>query len=331
MAQNYDVLDMAALSQESERLEQGQGGDFLSDLVRMPEKAGFVVVRILPPAKGKKLYCATRIHKVNKHNLHCPRVLTVTPQGKTFWRDADPKHPCPICKYNSELWKESEDVDEKRAKELQAQARDVKAYERYYYNCIVRQQVDPKTGEVQKNVGPKILSIGVQLHERIVRAIVGDKANEEKGLGDITDIKNGRDLKIIKSVRPGKDSFPEYNESKFQEQSPLGDPDQVEQWLATLHDLGDLRKLQSVDDMRVELKKHLGIIKNDDTGFDINEFRRPAGDGVPPAQTLEEQVEQVVAQAAAKETAPAKMPTQTKSEPMMAQEFLDELKKIKPS
>lgn len=328
MAQNYDVLDMAALSQESERLEQGQGGDFMSDLVRMPEKAGFVVVRILPPARGKKLYCATRIHKVNKRNLHCPRVLTITPQGKTFWRDADPKCPCPVCKYNSELWKESEDADEKRAKELQNQAREVKAFERYYYNCIVRQQVDPKTGEIQKNVGPKILSIGVQLHERIVRAIVGDKANEEKGLGDITDTKNGRDFKIIKSVRPGKDSFPEYNESKFQESSPLGDPDQVEQWLATLHDLGGLRKLQPVEEMRVELKKHLGIIKNDDTGFDINEYRRPAAEGVP-AQSLEEQVEQVVAQAAAKETTTASAAS-SKGEPLMAQDFLDELKKIKP-
>jgi hypothetical protein len=324
MAQNYDALDMQELLRESERLEQGQGGDFMSDLVRMPEKAGFVVVRILPPARGKKLWCATRIHKINRRNLHCPRVQIKTQQDKVFWRDADPKCPCPVCKYNSELWKEMEGADEEKVVALKKQATDVKAFDRYYYNCIVRQQTDPKTGEVQKNVGPKILSVGVQLHDRIVRAITGDKKNEEPGLGDITDIRNGRDLKIIKAIRPGKDSFPEYNESKFQDPSPLGDPDQVEQWLASLHDLAALRVLKPLDEMKLELKKHLGIIKNDETGFDINEFRKPAS----PPQSLEEQVHQ-----ATREAHPPVVDTPTpssKSEPIVAQDFLDELKKIKP-
>jgi hypothetical protein len=321
----YDALDMQELLQESERLEQGQGGDFQSNVVRMPEKSGFVVVRILPPGRGKKLFCATRIHKVNRKNLHCPRVLTQNPKGKKYWKDADPKCPCPVCRYNSEIWKEAADEDEARERQKQI---GVNAYERYYYNVIVRQEVDPKTGEVHKNVGPKILSIGVQLHERIIRAIVGDTKNEEKGLGDITDIKNGRDFKIIKNIRPGKDSFPEYNESKFLDPSPLGSPDECDLWLNSLHDLAALRVLRPVEEMKLELQKHLGIIEDDDTGFNINDFRKPAGS--PSAQTLEEQVEQVVAHNNGDGQAEPDASQAPKSEPLLAKEFMDELKKLKP-
>ena len=72
MVQTYDALDMSAMLEEADRLgggEEATGGEgnknFLEKFVIMPEKEGFVIVRLLPPAKGKKFYCATRTHRVS--------------------------------------------------------------------------------------------------------------------------------------------------------------------------------------------------------------------------------------------------------------------------
>lgn len=268
---NVDALNLAELTDEADRLEsQGGLNDFLENFVRMPDRDGYVTVRLLPPAKGKKFYCATRTHRLNTRNVHCPRILV---NGR--WVDADPKNPCCICKYYNEMWRDSEKLEGTAAEQMQAEARKIKPIERYYYNCVVRQQVNPKTQEVEKNVGPKILSIGKTLHQRIVRAIVGDKEHDEQPLGDVTDAKAGRDFKIIKSMRSsGKDAYPNYDSSKFLDPSPLGEKDQIDHWLETLHDLAGLRVLKTTDEMKVDLKKYLGIIKDDTTNFDMSEFQK---------------------------------------------------------
>jgi hypothetical protein len=270
--QNYqgvDALDMDELLAEDKRLSTQGGSDFMENFVRMPDGNGFVVVRLMPPAKSRKFFCATRTHRVNEKSIHCTRVLN---GGK--WVDPDPAKPCVICKYYGDLWKQSEKEEGAVQAATQNAARDIKPVERYYYNCIVRQQVNPKTQEVEKNVGPKILSIGKTLHQRIIRAIVGDPANDEKPLGDVTHPQSGRDFKIVKRMKgSGKDAYPEYNDSKFQEPAVLGDPDQINAWMEGLHDLNALRKLIPREEMALELKKHLGIIKDEQVGYDPNEFK----------------------------------------------------------
>ncbi len=313
----HDSLNMSELLEENERLETPAGGsDFLENFVRMPEKDGFVSVRLLPPAKGRKFFCATRTHRINNRSLHCPREL-VNRNGIKRWEDPDPKNPCCVCKYYNELWKESEKLEGKAAEELQDRARKIKPLERYYYNCIVRSQVNPKTQEIEKNVGPKILSIGKTLHQVIVKSIVGDPQNDEEPKGDVTDVKAGRDFKIIKKMKGvGSNSYPEYPGSKFLDPSPLGDKDQVEKWLDNLHDLSALRVLRPSEDMKIELKKHLGIIQDEATNFDITEFQKPTA-----AVSIEEQVQAAVSK------------TETKPEPKPAgdavlaeEDFLNELR-----
>ena len=92
MVQTYDALDMSAMLEEADRLggdEEGGGNQnnktFLEKFVIMPEKEGFIIVRLLPPAKGKKFYCATRTHRLIKdekdrkksgRNFHCFQRLT---------------------------------------------------------------------------------------------------------------------------------------------------------------------------------------------------------------------------------------------------------------
>jgi hypothetical protein len=269
-------LDLNELRQEQTRLETQAGGTFLDNFVRMPEGDGIVTVRILPPKKGQKLFCVTRTHKLGKKNLHCPQTLV---GGK--WQGM-----CPICTYYRNLWKESDQKGGEEAEQLRAEARSIKPLERYYYNVIVRTQMNPTTGDLETNVGPKILSIGKQLHARIIRAILGDPSISEPELGDVTDKTTGRDFKIIKRLRKsGADSFPNYDESKFMGESILGTDKQIAQWMETLHDLQALRQLKPTDEILHELNIFRGLEKDPSTDFDVSNFKKPAETKVAPAVT----------------------------------------------
>jgi hypothetical protein len=280
-------LNLAELQGEAARLKEGNSGggnDFLANFVKFPEGNGVVVVRLLGPAstgmfdrEKSPFYQATRIHRVNGKSIHCLKSL-----NGSKW-DGE----CPICRYYNWLWQESEKKTPEEAAKLQSQARAIKPIERYYYNCIVRKEVDEQTGEVRENVGPKILSVGKTLHKMIIRAIVGDETLQEPALGDVTDVKIGRDFKIIKTMRAsGKDNFPNYDTSKFLDPSPLGTPEQVKLWLPNVHDLVALRLMKDPEELKIELKKHLGLVPNDtDSGFDPTEFQAAADEPVAVVRT----------------------------------------------
>src|SRR5579859_556271 len=130
------LLDLNELRAEHARLKSQGQTDFLDNFVRMPEGEGSVTVRLLPPKAGsKQLYCATRTHKLGQKNLHCPQTLI---NGK--WQGF-----CPICNYYKKLWQDSDQKSGEEAEQLRAEARSIKPLERYYYNCIVRSQVNPQT------------------------------------------------------------------------------------------------------------------------------------------------------------------------------------------
>lgn len=303
-------LDLNELQREAQRQQEQQGnGNYLENFVKMPEGNGVVVVRLLPPAPSgafdrakNPFYVASRIHKINGKNIHSPKTLNKA-TGK--WEG-----DCPIHKYYNHLWEKSKVSSAAEAERLQAQARVIKPIERYYYNVIVRSETD-KNGDVQKNVGPKILSVGKTLHQMIVRAIVGSEQLQEPALGDVTDPKTGRDFKIVKTIRKsGNEAYPNYSDSKFLEPSPLGDPDQVAKWIENLHDLEAIRMVKSVDELKIELKKHLGLIANETSsdGFDPSEFE------VGSAQTDSVKVEETI--------------SSENQEVMVESDFLDELKNM---
>lgn len=253
-------LDLNELRAEQTRLESTGNNNFLDNFVRMPEGEGIVTVRILPPRKGQKLYCVTRTHKLGQKNIHCPQTLV---NGK--WQGF-----CPVCNYYRNLWKESDQKGGDEAEQLRAEARSIKPLERYYYNVIVRSQLNKDTGELEKDVGPKILSIGKQLHARIIRAILGDPALDEPELGDVSDIETGRDFKIIKRLRKsGTEAYPNYDESKFVGVSPLGTEKQVAHWLENLHDLQALRQVKTTEEIMKELRIFRGLEKDPSLDFDF--------------------------------------------------------------
>jgi hypothetical protein len=288
MSTEFEGLDLSEMQNEFERVNSEPGGfnrdEFLQKFVRLPERDGYTLMRILPRKKGAKHVAATRVHTLNnpttneKRTFHCPKVLVKTDRGERWQGD------CIICKYYSDLWQKSEPLSGKAQEDLQNQARAIKPVERYYYNVIVRAEKDFKTGDTKKNVGPKIYSCGKQVHAKILRAIIGDPSAGEKGLGDVTHPKDGRDFRVVKKVIKGggNKEYPNYDNSKFDDVSPAGSPDELENWLENLHDLQALRVVKSPEELKQALRVHLGMVvegvaKDDE----LSEFRNVGVSSAP--------------------------------------------------
>ncbi len=265
--EEFGSLNLDEMVGEASRLgSEGVESNFLDQFVPMPEvkpgATGSVVLRLLPPVKGGKLYQYNRVHTINDRKIHCPRPLV---NGK--W---DRNVECPICDYYSSLWKQIDKLAKAghvdQADKLKEEARGIKPIERYYYNAIVRVLGD------EKNVGPRILSIGKGLHTMIIRAIVGDDTDPDSKLGNITDPKTGYDFIIRKEVTPGE-GFPKYDRSGFARQpSPLGTPEEIAKWQSMLHDLTKLRNPKGLEVLEKELAIHRGLIPDEAESFNAQDF-----------------------------------------------------------
>ncbi len=233
-----DTLDINEIGKEASRLnkEQGSAND---DYVRMPEKDGFVLIRLLPKLKGKPFFNPVRIHRLgeypNAKTIFCLRKLVKTPKGE-FWKATSPEHDCPVCREYNAMWEKSKKLPPNQAKSIQETARSIKPVERYYYNAIVRSQLNGKTNQVENNVGPKIFSCGKTLHNIICVSIYGNETTGKRSLGDVASPVNGRDFKVVKVVR-GANGYPNYDQSFFEDPSQLGTKEQINTWLTSYHDL----------------------------------------------------------------------------------------------
>jgi len=270
---NIGSIDVVDLEKDLKRAnEAGKPGVKVAQkknrYVNMPEGKGSIVLRILPPAKGGMLVCKTRIHKMNNKmnnkNIHCPMVYNESTERWTG--------DCEICAYYKYLYSEVDRLTREdhyeAAEKIRAEAKSLKANERYYFVVIVRQELD-ENGVMQENVGPKIFSCGVKLYSKIIRAFTGDEAYKEPALGDITNWKTGRDLLVIKEITTdGKFKFPNYDRSKFLEPSPLGTKEQVIHWMSNLPDLAAERHVMTSDEIDMELAIYRGLIQGKTGGFD---------------------------------------------------------------
>jgi hypothetical protein len=293
----FESFDLSEMQSEYARLnaDQASNSDYLDKFVKMPQNEGFTVVRILPPKKGEKLpYCATRVHNLKNpttgrsRSYHCHRTLQRTSKGDKWYGD------CIVCKVYSDLWEQSESCkDPQEKKRKQDQARTLKPVERFYYNVIVRSEKD-KDNNILKNVGPKIYSCGKTVQTKIVGAFVGDESAGEPALGDITNISNGRDFRIIKKMKKSSDGdYPDYALSKFEDQSPAGTKEEIEKWVQELNDLQALRQLKDKDELKHALLVHLGRKKEggeDQVDEDLKEFREPCNVVNTTSNTVREEL-----------------------------------------
>ncbi len=271
MSDDFDFgsIDVSGMKREVKRVnETGKPGtnkqsQFSDMFVAMPEGKGSVVLRILPPSKGGLLVCRTRIHKINGKNFHCPQTLN----DQDRWEGN-----CPVCGYYRWLYKEVDRLEaegnSREANKRRAEARALKANERFYFNVMVR--IHDENMQIIKSEGPKIFSCGIKLYSKILRAFTGDAEYNEAPLGDITDWKTGRDLQVIKELQSdGSKVFPNYERSKFNDPSPLGTKEQIIDWMGKLYDLSSLRKVTEVDELDRQLAIYRGLIPDaaEDTGY----------------------------------------------------------------
>ena len=78
-----------------------------------------------------------------------------------------------------------------------------------------------------------------------------------------------------KVVKSGTREYPNYDHSKFEDVSPAGTSSELEKWLSNLNDLQGLRKLRPVEEMKQELRVHVGMVVVGDRSADseLDEFR----------------------------------------------------------
>jgi hypothetical protein len=314
------AVDLNAIKAEYNRLESTGQSNFLDNFVPMPEGEGIVALRLLPPKSGVLPFVATRTHKMNNKNFHCPCTLI-----NNKWQGS-----CPICNYYRSLWKQADNSSKEEAEALQAEARGIKPIERYYWNAMVRTLTN-KQGVQEHNVGPKIFSCGKQLQSKLLRAMTGDEAVELEGLGDITDLEEGRDLRVIKRLVKGggDEKYPNYNESVFLNPSVAGNAEEVEQWLANRHDLESLRRIVPQEELAKEVRIHRGLEQDPDTAYsNVNEEGandEPIIQPVKPIQARPAATAQVQRPPVAKKPAPL---VDDADEAMADEDFLSKLKNM---
>lgn len=291
----FEALDLNEIANEATRANtdprQKKGN---KDYFFM-EKDGYAILRFLPKIKGTRFFQETRIHSLNaganKRQFHCTRLLTKKPDGKTVWMPPQDGSPdCVICRYYNHLWQKGDRLTGKAKEDMQNAARKLRPYERYYYNVIVREYLDPTTKKVVKNAGPLIFSCGKELHAKIMTAMVGDAQTGIKKLGDISNPTNGRDFRYVKKTVTGSGGmqYASYDQSTFEDVCPLGSEDEIEQWVGNFHALAALRKLSDEATMNRSLKVHLGVLPPEDDDMDYSQFEGgAAGDDNPDYSVAE--------------------------------------------
>jgi len=217
-------VDLDALRKKHEALQSGKaaggGQDFLKNFVQLED--GTTTLRILPSKEGddRWFYAETKIHRIgegeNVKNFHCRKVHN---------------EKCPLCDAYYKLWDYSKKTGKDGKDQYATLARLIKPRERYYLNVAVR-----PANEV------KILSIGQIVFKKILNTMM------DPDYGDITDLKNGYDFKVVKEMDGG---FPKYDQSSPRpKSSPAGSPQEIAKFMDLLHDIHSLVKLEDYEDMR---------------------------------------------------------------------------------
>jgi len=214
------MVNLNELRKKYEQINNPGGGgntDFLSKFFMMEE--GTSVVRVLPwKDDSQEFYTETAIHRLDDKNYHCPRVKG----GK-----------CPVCDTYYDLWKQINVIGKEtpEGKELAELARGIKARKRFYLNVVDRR--DEKV---------KILSVGQKLFGKILDCFF------DEDFGDITDLKEGWDFKIVKDTQG---QWPNYDKSAPKpKQSEAGTDAETATWMDEIHDIHGLVKVADYEELR---------------------------------------------------------------------------------
>lgn len=191
--QKYGSYDIEKAEEEQKQLDSEGGGDFYK------MKVGRNVLRFLPPPAGQKTpFVVAYQHYVDVPGAQgpvsfvCPRMMA--------------KKPCPACAKAEELRRTGNPADSELANRLTPRRR-------VFANVIDRKEPDR---------GVQIAAFGKQIHEQLV----GLRRDPDAG-GDFTDPQGGFDIVIERTGTGRLDT--EYKVYAARRQSPLGNPDWIEQ------------------------------------------------------------------------------------------------------
>ena len=195
---------------------RSDNAEFLNKFFMMEE--GTSVVRVLPGKEDQEFYAETAIHRINDKNYHCPRV-----KGEK----------CPVCDTYYGVWKEINAIGKEtpKGKDLADLARQIKSRKRFYMNIIDR-----------RDDSVKILSVGQKLFGKILDCFF------DEDFGDITDLKEGWDFKIVKDTQG---QWPNYDKSAPKPKStPAGTKAEIETFMDELHDIHGLVKVAEYEELK---------------------------------------------------------------------------------
>jgi len=210
------AIDLDALRAKHAELTKQtspEGDGFIKNFLQLNE--GTNVVRVLPGKEDDSMfYAETKIHRVYEedgavHNYHCLKV-----HGDS----------CPLCDAYYGLWKTGSKDDETTARQIKPRAR-------YYMNVV-----DRESGDV------KILSVGIILFKKMIAAML------DEDFGDITDLQEGHDFKIIKQM---EGQWPRYDQSAPRpKSSPTGSNSEVAAYMESLHDIYSLVRKEDYEEIK---------------------------------------------------------------------------------
>tara|TARA_Y100000310_G_scaffold242901_1_gene247152 strand:+ start:217 stop:975 length:759 start_codon:yes stop_codon:yes gene_type:complete len=246
-------IDLDALRKKHQELEnKGGGTNYMDSFYQIPE--GVSYVRLLPPKDEETglFYAETKIHRIElpgdeKRNVHCRKIHN---------------EPCPLCDAYYELWNVSKaNKEDWKTGDYAQKARSIKPRSRFYMNVVDRNEG-----------GVKIFSVGEILFKKIVNIML------DEDIGDITDLKTGRDFKI---VRNRKGEWPDYSESNVRiKQEAAGSDKEIAEWMDSLHNIQGLVKLEEFDSVLKYAQHYLPSLATgvgleedevEDTSNDFNE------------------------------------------------------------
>jgi len=236
------AIDLKALREKQQKLEEQaarqSGEGFTNNFLKLED--GNTNVRILPgKEEDDPWYAETKIHRVpdgedGVTNFHCLKV-----HGES----------CPLCDAYYKLW----DLYNKTGKTettYSETAKQIKPRERYYMNVVDRSIEDDS-----EESAVKILSVGQIIFRKIISTILAvddDEESETYGqaeYGDITDLENGHDFKIVKKME-GK--WPKYDESAVRPKSKPAatTKKKMAEYMDSLHDLQALVRKEEFDKVK---------------------------------------------------------------------------------
>lgn len=202
--------------------------EFLEKFFMMEE--GTSLVRILPGKNDQEFYAETAIHRINDKNYHCPRV-----KGDK----------CPVCDTYFNMWKEINAIgkDTPKGQELAGLARQIKSYKRFYMNVVDR-----------RSESVKILSVGQKLFGKILDCFF------DEDFGDLTDLKEGWDFKIVKEQQ--NQQWPNYDKSSPKpKQTAAGSDKEIAEWMDEQHDIHGLVKVAEYEELKTLMEEFTAITR----------------------------------------------------------------------